>query len=48
MTVTEFVLILCHRITVTKLWASSYGVAVTVLFSKKKQRKILSARVTGS
>ena len=39
MTVTECVLILCHKVTVNKLWASSYGVGVTVLVFKEKAEK---------
>lgn len=32
---TEYSLILCLKISVTKLWVSSYGVAITVLLSKE-------------
>ena len=41
MTVTEclLIVILCHKVTVTKLWASSYGVGVTVLVFKEKAEK---------
>ena len=39
MTVTECVLIVCHKVTVIKLWAPSYGVGVTVLVFKEKAEK---------
>ena len=37
--VTECALMLCHKITATKLWALSYGVAGIVIISKRKAAK---------
>ena len=38
---------MCHKITVTKFRASSYGVAATVVVSKGKAVKKLNTRVIG-